>query len=176
MPGGGDRSSKRAVFSDEPPRLDPVLDRHPEVQKDHLGLEIAGQAARLLTGRGLADDLIAVPLEQRAEALTEEGVIVGDDDPAAYDRLQGDKIATSFVPRPGADRTTRRPPTVPSRSRIPSRPRPPPRRAWAGSKPAPSSETEQRSVSARRRMSMITGRAWAWRAAVGGAPRRDRER
>src|SRR5260221_11338689 len=96
----GDHSYARARLSDGPTRLDSVLDRHPQVQKDHLGLEIAGQAARLLTRRGLADDLMAVPLEQRPQALPEEGGIVGDADPAAYGRPRGDKTATGCGPRP----------------------------------------------------------------------------
>jgi hypothetical protein len=55
--------------------------RHPNIDDHELGLVLAHEREELVRVAGLADDLEARPLEHARDALAQQDVVVGDDDP-----------------------------------------------------------------------------------------------
>ena len=120
--------------------------RHRDVHHAQVGLRLQ----RLLEGvdavLGLGHDLhVRLALDQQPQAAPHDAVVVGDQDPHV-----APMVSSMVVPAPGAEKTSRLPPTSSARSRMPDRPRPPGRPRGAAvdaagprppSKPPPSSRT-----------------------------------
>ena len=128
-------------------RADAVEPRHHEVEQDHVGVGARGGVDRGLAVAGLGDDLdVVLEVEERAQALAHDRVVVGEQDADHARHLQPDG-------RAGAERRGRPcsvPPSSVARSSIDVSPSRWPRTSGpAGSKPQPSSVTV--STSRRRR-------------------------
>ena len=103
----------------EPPdRLDPVHARHPQVHQHHVGVVAAGELDRLLAVRGGADQLDPVEQpEQRAEALADHALVVGEQD---ADHVSGSHSSTLKPSSVGPALSS--PPSSSARSRMPVSP------------------------------------------------------
>ena len=99
-----------------PDRLDPVHPRHPQVHQHDVRSVLCGERERLLAvGRG-PDQLDAVEQpEQRAEALADHALVVGEQDP-----YRGSHSSTLNPSSVGP--AVRRPPSSSARSRMPVSP------------------------------------------------------
>ena len=69
--------------ADPPGGLDAVDLGHRDVHEDHVGLQLVGQADRLLAVGGLADDVEALLDHRAAQALAQHPVVVGQHQPDA---------------------------------------------------------------------------------------------
>src|SRR6478609_150371 len=58
-----------------------VEDRHLDIHDDEVGLDLLGQLDGLLAVAGLADDVVALLSEHLDEVETDEGLVLGDEDP-----------------------------------------------------------------------------------------------
>ena len=98
--------------------------RHGDVEHEDVGEEPLDQFEGLRAVSCLPDHLdIAGSLQEGAEPLADQVVIVGDDDADHDGPFQGTR-ATRRVPRPGWDVMSSRPFNKSSRSRIPMSPIP----------------------------------------------------
>ena len=151
-----DHLRARTMLLDESRRRHAVHLRHHEVHQDDIGREVRREQRRLAARSRLADDLeAALGLEQRADALAHDGVVVHDHD---RDRLRHAPTSTSCAMPPASGvRASRRvplapllmvsaPPSASTRSRMLARPRPFPADS-STTKPCPSSRTVISSVS-----------------------------
>src|SRR5437660_1521861 len=60
--------------------VDPIHERHVEIQNGHLRTEVPRQPDRLDAVRGLPDDGKPLTLEEPLQALADDDVVVGEDD------------------------------------------------------------------------------------------------
>ena len=103
-----------AGVEDCPRRFDPVHPGHLEVHQNDIRLEGGGERHRLVPRRRLADERhVGGRLQQRAQSVAEEGVIIGDEDvqrfhsvplPASFSRgaVTGDAPTTRVPPVRGS--------------------------------------------------------------------------
>jgi hypothetical protein len=71
----------RAARGEPADRLDAVAARHPQVHQHDVGVVLGGERDRLLAVGGGADELDPVEQpEQRAEALADDALVVGEQD------------------------------------------------------------------------------------------------
>ena len=104
------RARSRSRFK----RAHAVEPRHHEVEQDHVGVGARGGVDRGLAVAGLGDDLdVVLEVEERAQALAHDGVVVGEQD--------ADHAGTSsrtVVPAPSVESTVSVPPSSVARSSI----------------------------------------------------------
>ena len=115
---GGQRDRAGAAGAQAPDRLDAVHPRHPQVHQHDVRVVLRGQRERLLAvGRGGHQlDAVEQP-EQRAEALADDALVVGEQD---ADHCAGSHSSTLKPSSVGP--AFRRPPSSSARSRMPVSP------------------------------------------------------
>ena len=98
-------------------RLDAVHARHPQVHQHDVRVVLGGERQRLLAVGGGADELDAVEqAEQRAQAFTDDALVVGQQDPYHAGSHSSTRKPSSVGP------AFRRPPSSSARSRMPVSP------------------------------------------------------
>src|SRR6516164_8065467 len=102
MDGERDRSRPPAGPANGTARFDAVQERHCQIENGNVGGQLAGKAGRLAPVRGLRHDLESLAFQERSDSLADDDVVVGEKNPAAYDRRKGTD-ASSSVPPPGRD-------------------------------------------------------------------------
>src|SRR6185436_12254886 len=114
-------------LADLPRRLEAVQVRHADVQDDDVGTQPLRLVARFAPVDGLADELPALlRLEQRAQALADDLVVVGDED-ADRLRLHGASGNETLMVAPRSpESTSSEPPSWRTRARMPGNPTPSP--------------------------------------------------
>ena len=129
-------------FANLPGGLQTVEQRHRDVHHHHGGTEFPGQLHGLAAGGRFADHLdVAFGLQHLPKALADDRVVFGQQDGDAFHRhsrfgssdrdqrvlppapLPNGICAWMVVPLPGADSTLKLPPTISTRSLMPSSPR-----------------------------------------------------
>src|SRR5205814_3916718 len=124
-------------------QLHPALAGHRQIEQEDIEIELTDALHHLMAIPRLAHDVeVDRCLEQLAQSLPDDGVIVGDDDPdhGAGPSPQGSRSST-WVPRPCELETLASPPRSDARSRSPRRPNEFGFRASSDEKPMPSSRT-----------------------------------
>src|SRR5437016_1290366 len=164
-------------------RNETVQARHHDVHEDHIGAMGGDQAQRLAAVGRLRDDFdSAQRLHQGKNTGAKELVIVREHDADSSRRAHAARSAESEtrgalgseirirVPRPAPESTSRLPPSISTRSRMPDRPRlprlPACSKALATSKPTPSSRIVRPSLPSLWSSSIHTRCARAWRATL----------
>ena len=142
------------ALGDEPGRLDAVEHGHGDVHQHHVGLQLLGQAGRLVAVARLADHLEALVLHGAAQALAQHGVVVGQQQPDGWRQRHSELTSFSrqrtVVPVPGAESISSEAPMTAARSRIPRMPYESGRPAPVATRPCPSSCDLERARSGRR--------------------------
>ena len=116
MHGQGDHLDARQFGQELMGGVDPVHVGHADIHDDQIGRALLGQLHRRLAVGRLGHDLhIRLFLDEAPQALSDNLVIVGDQDAALHTASLCDKRASGAVrtrrdPLPGSDRITRRPP------------------------------------------------------------------
>jgi len=75
-----DRPGPRRIAKDLPGGLEPVQQRHGEIEHGHVGNQIADPPDGLLAIRGLADDLEPRALQEHFQAFADHLVVIGYED------------------------------------------------------------------------------------------------
>ena len=115
------------LAGESPQRREPAAAGHGQVEQEQVGRRAAHGRERLVRRRGLAgDDEVGLGLEQPAQAVPEDRVVVGDHHGGGrrlgHAALLGITISMR-VPRPGAESSTIDPPSCRTRSLMTSGPR-----------------------------------------------------
>src|SRR5437899_4075217 len=161
------------LFGDAGGRLEAVETRHGDVHDDDIGAVEACQLEGFAPVRRLRDHVDPADLAQhRADALTNQGVVLGEQDTqgsGGHGSVRGNRAHT-VVPVPGWESIRKSPPSSRTRSSMPSSPIEPsaivPPRTAATSEPVPSSRTVRSNGPSSARASTSTRLAPAWRATL----------
>src|SRR5262249_19522075 len=104
--------------------LDAVGAGHLDVHQDDVRPHLAGPLERRTAVAGLGHDLdVVLGIQESADAGSDQGLIVGEDDPDHAVAVRGSSAATRNPPI-GRGSATRRPPSAVTRSRMPISPSP----------------------------------------------------
>ena len=113
-------------FGDGPSGRDPVEHGHAHVHEDDVGAVELGQAHGVGAVGRLAHDLhVLLGLEDHAEPLAQQGLVVGQDDPDRHgevEALQSRSVAVTSQPPAARGAARREPPKAAARSAMPARP------------------------------------------------------
>jgi hypothetical protein len=103
-----EHAGARQALADAARDLEPVQVRHRDVHHDHVRARALDLDHGLVAVAGLAHHLHArVALQQRAQAVAEDRVVVGEEDPERRHRVRGTRrVATVPPPGAGARRTS----------------------------------------------------------------------
>src|SRR6185369_10877210 len=178
MHGQGDYLGPGKSGNDLTGRLDAVQIGHGNIHNHHVRRQFQGGPDRVSAVVGLGDHFdIELFLDKAAQPVTDDFVIVGDNDPDAHGEAPSLTASCNCaarvtrVPQPGVDSTVISPPRWSTRSRMLNRPKPRVPGDWVtsadGSKPLPSSATtmsrrepslrqETRALSAKPCLTMLT--------------------
>jgi hypothetical protein len=145
---GEDERWRQSVYRGQlTQHIDAALLRHPDVKQQHIDFRTRHALDRLRAILGFAgDDDLRIHLQQRADSLADEELIVGDED-ADHEWLRAGRNAVSANPRPAPLSIVSSPPARSIRSRMPRNPKP----SRMAVRPRPSSRARTSNVSPLRR-------------------------
>src|SRR5581483_9277327 len=118
-------------------RLEPAAPGHDDVEQHDVRLVQPGEPDGVVGAAALVlDDDVLLGFEEQAQAGAHQRMVVHDQ----HGNHGNGTSTTNVDPAPGLDSIRSRPPSKPTRSRMPTSPSPP-SRVRSGSKPTPSSST-----------------------------------
>lgn len=115
-----DHAHPGCAFGERPRDFEATASGHGDVEHHDVGPRLEGEGESAVAVLGLADEFeIGLGAEQRAHAVAEDAMVVGEQDPDAHDTLPWQRtLKRTRVPRPTAVSSSIRPPSWCRRSSI----------------------------------------------------------